>query len=156
MQFQRDVLAVTIEPEGGTPLETWVVHLKSKSGGQETTEPIRLAEARAIRRLLDAELAADAAKRILVVGDFNDTPESASLQTIIGAGPTALWSAHTDLADPGVLTYNEGEFKSMIDFILCSPAMHERYVAGSFHVPQGSIDATGSDHNPVVATFRVD
>ncbi len=156
MRFNRDLLAVTLEPVGGKPLEVWALHLKSKSGGQETTEPVRLAEANEVRRLLDVELTADPQKRILVMGDFNDTPESASVQTIVGAGPTALWSAHTDLADPAVLTYNEGEFKSMIDFILCSPAMHERYVKGSFRVPQGSVDTTGSDHNPIVATFRVD
>ena len=67
-----------------------------------------------------------------------------------------MWSAHTDLTHPAVLTYNEGEFKSMIDFILCTPAMHARYVKGSFHVPQGSVETTGSDHNPIAATFRVD
>jgi endonuclease/exonuclease/phosphatase family metal-dependent hydrolase len=155
-QFQRDLLAVTVKPEGGQPLEIWVVHLKSKSGGAEESEPIRLAEAAQIRKLLDERLAQDAQARIMVVGDFNDTPESRAMSTIIGAGPTALWSAHADLANPNVLTYNEGEFKSMIDFILCTPAMRERYIKGSFRVPQGSIDTTGSDHNPLVATFRVD
>jgi endonuclease/exonuclease/phosphatase family metal-dependent hydrolase len=155
-KFNRDMLAVTVEPVGGQPLELWVLHLKSNSGGREFAEPVRLAEAQEIRRMLDAELAEDPQARIVVLGDFNDTPESATLRTIIGEGDKALWSAHTDLADPNVLTYNEGEFKSMIDFLLCSPAMRQRYMKGSFRVPQGSVGATGSDHNPIVATFRVE
>jgi exonuclease III len=66
-----------------------------------------------------------------------------------------MWSAITDLGpNPRVLTYNEGEFKSVIDYMLCSPAMRQQYVKGSFHVPQGSIATTGSDHNPIVATFQ--
>jgi endonuclease/exonuclease/phosphatase family metal-dependent hydrolase len=151
--FQRDLLAVTLLPEGGEPMQVWVVHLKSKRGDDPTSEPIREAEAMEIRRLLDRELAGDPQARIIVTGDFNDTPDSVSLRTIIGNGPTTLWSAHTDLQNPDVLTYNEGEFKSMIDYMLCTPALHEHYVPGSFRVPQGSIETTGSDHNPIVATF---
>lgn len=161
MRFQRDVLAVTLEPEGGPPLEVWVVHLKSKrgsgEGGVDETEPIRLAEAKEIRQLLDQELAKDPQARIIVTGDFNDTFDSKSIQTIVGSGPTALWSAMTDLGPhPAVVSYNEEPFRSVIDHMLCTPAMHDRFVKGSFHVPQGSVDATGSDHNPIVATFRVD
>jgi endonuclease/exonuclease/phosphatase family metal-dependent hydrolase len=154
--FQRDLLAVTVEPEGGQPVEIWVVHLKSKRGDDPTSEPIRLAEAAQIRRLLDEQFADDAEARIIVTGDFNDTIESPSIETIIGDGPTALWSAHADLANPDVVTYNEEPYRSMIDFMLCTPAMQQRYMKGSFRVPQGSIDTTGSDHNPIVATFRVD
>jgi endonuclease/exonuclease/phosphatase family metal-dependent hydrolase len=153
-RFNRDVLVVTVEPPDAPPLDVWVLHLKSNAGGREEAEPIRLAEAREVRRLLDAELSENPDARLLVMGDFNDTPESQTLSTIVGAESGALWSVHTDLADPKTLTYNEGEFRSMIDFILCSPAMARQYVKGSVHVPQGSIEATGSDHNPIVATFR--
>ena len=155
-RFNRDVLVVTVEPPDAEPLDVWVLHLKSNSGGREAAEPIRLAEARELRRLLDAELAENPDARLLVMGDFNDTPESATLSTIVGAQSGALWSVHADLADPKTLTYNEGEFRSMIDFILCSPAMARQYVKGSVRVPQGSIDATGSDHNPISATFRLE
>jgi endonuclease/exonuclease/phosphatase family metal-dependent hydrolase len=156
--FQRDLLSITVEPQGGPPVEVWVVHLKSKRGGNDAaSEAIRLAEAMQIRKLLDERLARDAQARIIVTGDFNDTADSKSLKTIVGSGPTAMWSAMADLGpNPRVLTYNEGDFKSIIDFMLCSPAMHQRYVTGSFRVPQGSIATTGSDHNPIVATFRTD
>jgi endonuclease/exonuclease/phosphatase family metal-dependent hydrolase len=154
-RFQRDVLSVMLEPDGAEPLEVWVLHLKSNSGGRETAEPIRLAEAQEVRRLLDRVLAENAAARILVMGDFNDTPETATLKTIIGQGSVALWSAGSDLSDRSLVSYNKGDFRSVIDYILCSPAMAEHYVKGSFQIPQGSVDTTGSDHNPVTATFRL-
>jgi endonuclease/exonuclease/phosphatase family metal-dependent hydrolase len=153
--FQRDLLAVTLLPADAEPIEAWVVHLKSKSGGQEQTEPIRLAEAEKIRALLDQALATNQDARILVMGDFNDTWESKSLQTIVGSGPRALWSVASELGEPLPDTYNRGEFHSMIDFMLCSPAMRQAYVKGSCRVEPGSVETTGSDHNPLVARFRV-
>ena len=153
--FNRDVLAVTIEPPEAKPFEAWVVHLKSNSGGREFAEPVRLAEAKELRKLLDQELDKDPEARIIVLGDFNDTWETPSIQTIVGAGPNALWSATTELKGELPDTYNEGEYKSMIDFILCSPAMAKDYVKGSYRVIPGSIDTTGSDHNPVSVSFRV-
>jgi endonuclease/exonuclease/phosphatase family metal-dependent hydrolase len=154
--FNRDVLAVTIEPPEAKPFEAWVVHLKSNSGGREFAEPVRLAEAKELRKLLDQELDKDPEARIIVLGDFNDTWETPSIQTIVGAGPNALWSATTELKGELPDTYNEGEYKSMIDFILCSPAMAKTYVKGSFRVIPGSTGTTGSDHNPVAVSFRLE
>jgi endonuclease/exonuclease/phosphatase family metal-dependent hydrolase len=154
-RFQRDVLAVTLEPVDAAPFEVWVVHLKSNAGGREEAEPIRIPEAQAVRRLLDEELAEDPAARIVVTGDFNDTWDSKTLKTIVGQSEGALWSAGSESADPALVTYNEGEFRSVIDFILCSPAMARQFVKGSYRNPQGSVETTGSDHNPVAASFRL-
>ncbi len=154
-RFSRDVLTVNLEPAGGQPFQIWVVHLKSNSGGREAAEPIRLAECHEVRALLDKELSKNAGAQILVMGDFNDTPESKTIATIVGQGDTALWPTLADLQDKSLVSYNEGKYRSIIDFILCTPAMHQAYVPGSFHIPQGSIGTTGSDHNPIVATFRV-
>lgn len=155
-RFGRDVLVATLEPPGAEPIDVWVVHLKSNAGGREAAEPVRLAEAREVRRLLDAELARDAESRFLVMGDFNDTPESQTISTIVGADTGALWSVATDLADPELVTYNTKPYRSIIDFILCSPAMRRQYIQGSTRVPQGSIETTGSDHNPIASTFRLE
>jgi exonuclease III len=43
----------------------------------------------------------------------------------------------------------------MIDFILCSPAMGGGYVKDSARILHGSVETIGSDHNPVVASFRL-
>lgn len=155
-RFGRDVLVATLQPPDAEPLDVWVVHLKSNAGGREAAEPVRLAEARELRRLIDAELVRNAESRFIVTGDFNDTPESQTISTIVGADSGALWSVATDLADPQLVTYNTKPYRSIIDFILCSPAMRRQYVQGSVRVPQGSIETTGSDHNPLAATFRLE
>ena len=154
-KFNRDLLAVSVEPPGADPLEVWVVHLKSNSGGREFAEPVRQAEANQVRKLLDEQFGADPAARILLVGDFNDTWESSTMKTIVGEGSMALWSATSELGGELPDTYNKGEYQSMIDFILCSPAMAATYVEGSFQVVPGSPETTGSDHNPVSARFRL-
>ena len=153
--FQRDLLAVTLLPPDAEPIEAWVVHLKSNSEGRERAEPIRLAEAEKIRSLLDQSLGANDDARIIVMGDFNDTWESKTLQTIVGSGPGALWSVASELGEPRPDTYNQGKYHSMIDFMLCSPAMRQAYVKGSCRIEPGSPETTGSDHNPLVARFRV-
>lgn len=155
-RFNRDLLAVTIEPPGAEPFEAWIVHLKSNSGGREFAEPVRMAEALKLRELLDQQLTGDPNARIIVLGDFNDTWESDTIQTIVGEGPHALWSATTELEGELPDTYNRGEYKSMIDFILCSPAMAKDYVKGSFRVIPGSPQSTGSDHNPVAVSFELE
>ena len=154
-RFNRDAIAVTIEPPDAKPIEVWVVHLKSNSGGREYAEPNRLAEAHQLRALLDGRLNSNPDARFVVLGDFNDTWESDTLRTIVGSGPTALWSAASDSADPEVVTFNEEPFRSMIDFILCSPALAKQYVKGSYRVREGSQEKTGSDHNAVSARFRL-
>jgi endonuclease/exonuclease/phosphatase family metal-dependent hydrolase len=154
-RFQRDVLAVTVEPPGGTPLEVWVVHLKSNTDGREFAEPVRLAEAMELRRLLDQALRKDAGARILVMGDFNDTWDSQTIKTIVGTEPMAMWSPTVELSGDLPDTYNTGRYQSMIDFILCSPAMAKTYVSDSWKTDPGSPETSGSDHNPVTAQFRV-
>jgi endonuclease/exonuclease/phosphatase family metal-dependent hydrolase len=154
-RFSRDVLVATIEPPGAQSLDLWVVHLKSNSDGRAHAEPIRLAEARQLRRLLDDALRADPAARIIVAGDFNDTWQSGTLRTIVGSGDAALWSASQNAESRDLITYNQEPYLSMIDFILGSPAIASDYVHGSFAVRPGSPQISGSDHNPVVARFEL-
>jgi endonuclease/exonuclease/phosphatase family metal-dependent hydrolase len=152
-RFERDLLAATIEPPGGAPFELWVVHLKSNFGGREHAEPIRRAEAREVRRLLDRALSRDSKTRIVLVGDFNDQWGSETMKTIVGNGKAALSCPLEDVPAKTV-TYNKPPYRSMIDFILCSPAMSRAYVSGSYQILPGTVSSSGSDHNPVTARFR--
>jgi endonuclease/exonuclease/phosphatase family metal-dependent hydrolase len=94
--------------------------------------------------------------RFVVCGDFNDTIDSDPLKTILGSGPAALTPFVRELP-PDTITYNLPPHLSMIDFILASPAMARDYVPRSYQViTGGSPSLTGSDHNPVVARFRLE
>lgn len=152
--FSRDVLRVELRPEPGEPFEVWVVHLKSNSDGREYAEPRRLAEAQALRGLLDERLAAAPDAPLVVCGDFNDTETSPTLATIVGAAERALASGWAELPADQRVTYNLEPYRNQIDFILWSPGMRARYVPGSYRIRVGELDELGSDHCPVAARFR--
>ncbi|HPF39558.1 MAG TPA: endonuclease/exonuclease/phosphatase family protein [Phycisphaerae bacterium] len=151
--FRRDLLCVRIEPPGAASFDVYVVHLKSKRGG-DASEPVRMAETGAIRAILDARLEHDPRSMFVLCGDFNDTWDSNPIRRLRGDGATELRAFIRDLPKD-TNTYNKAPYQSMIDFIFCSPEMAKRYVARSIHVINGTIESSGSDHNPVIAKFDV-
>lgn len=153
-RFRRDLLQVRIEPPGGTPFDVFVVHFKSKGGQEEGGADTRRAEAAQVRSVLDQMLERDPYTHFVVCGDFNDTIDSEPLKALIGTGPLALHDFIKDLPADERISYNKEPYLSMIDFILASPAMAERYLPRSYRIPQGSSETLGSDHNPVIAKFK--
>lgn len=157
MRFRRDLLEVRLLPPGKPPFEVFVVHLKSKSGEDNGAADVRIGEARAVRAVLDQQLKQDPKAAFVLCGDFNDTIDSEPLRAILGTGPTALKPFIADLPADQQISYNQEPHLSMIDFILASPAMADRYVPKSYRIHTGgSPDTTGSDHNPVTARFRLE
>jgi endonuclease/exonuclease/phosphatase family metal-dependent hydrolase len=154
MAFNRDLLQVRIQPPGTSAFDVYVVHLKSKRGGEESV-PVRMGEAKAVRRILDERLREDPKARFVLCGDFNDTLDSRPVQTILGAGPTALVNVAAEIPEAERISYNQEPYRSMIDFILCSPVVGGDFVKGSARILHGSVETIGSDHNPVVASFRL-
>ncbi|TPN65259.1 endonuclease [Mesorhizobium sp. B1-1-1] len=77
--FRRDCLEVDITV-GGSPLTLYLVHFKSMGSprngldGREATMPVRIAEAQAVRRIIEERFGADHAadKRWAICGDMND------------------------------------------------------------------------------------
>ncbi len=155
LRFRRDLLQVRIEPRDAPPFDVYVVHLRSKRGEAEGSAPIRQAEAGKIRAILDERLRQDPGYRFVLGGDFNDTWDSGPLRTIRGEGDRALRSFHDERPASEHVTFNREPYRSMIDFILCSPAMATRYVEKSFRVIHGEMETSGSDHNAVSADFKL-
>jgi endonuclease/exonuclease/phosphatase family metal-dependent hydrolase len=153
-RFLRDLLKVKIEGPDELGFDLFVVHLKSKYGGAKASEPARQAESGAIRQIVYQIFARDPQSRFIIAGDFNDYWDSPSLEIIRGSGPTQLVCPGTSLTASERITYNrEQKYWSMIDFIICSPAMRDYYVEGSYKIIAGTVEDSGSDHNPSVATF---
>lgn len=75
---QRDTLVVQFRP-GGVPLTVIVNHWKSRWGGAAETAPLRMRQALAVRRRVDAILEEEPDAAVLVAGDFNDDVDDASL-----------------------------------------------------------------------------
>lgn len=81
--FRRDCLELDFRV-GGKPFTLFVTHLKSMGGngkngddGRDLTMPIRMAEARAVRTIIEEKFGKGrtANKRWLICGDFNDYRE---------------------------------------------------------------------------------
>jgi predicted extracellular nuclease len=77
--FRRDCLEIDLTV-GGVPLTLYLVHFKSMGSprngldGREATMPIRVAEAQAVRRIIEERFGKDHAadKRWAICGDMND------------------------------------------------------------------------------------
>lgn len=153
-QFQRDFLQVQIAPPSAPAFYVFPVHFKSKRGNADSSEKIRLGETRQARKILDGILEKEKDALFVVCGDFNDTWDSAPLKALRGDGASALHGFFDELPKDS-RTYNQGDHADMIDYILGSPAMSKRYVKKSYRILFGSIETLGSDHNPVVAKFKL-
>jgi endonuclease/exonuclease/phosphatase family metal-dependent hydrolase len=155
ISFRRDLLKVRIEPEEGKPFDVFVVHFKSRGGTDDEGRTIRLGEAKMTRKIVEEALQESPDADFLVCGDFNAPLDGSTLPTIIGRGEGALTHFAGELSDEDRITYNLAPYESMIDFILASPAMARRYVANSYRIYPGNPAISGSDHNPVVAQFKI-
>lgn len=84
--FRRDCLEIDVTV-GGTPLTIYAVHFKSMGAqrndmpGRDATMPIRMAEAKATRRIIEERFGKDFVKdkRWMICGDFNDYREKLAI-----------------------------------------------------------------------------
>jgi endonuclease/exonuclease/phosphatase family metal-dependent hydrolase len=152
--FRRDLLRVRIEPPAAQNFDMFVMHLKSKRDGP-AAEAMRLGEAAAARAILDQVLRDDPEACFVLCGDMNDTFDSEPVRTLVGSGPASLPCFFSDIPEEQQITFNQEPYRSMIDFIFCSPAMAKRYAPGSYQVYPGTVESSGSDHNPIRARFSL-
>ena len=127
--FGRDCPEYTVAlPSGGTLL-VMVNHFKSKGyGSARDSNRRRQRQAERVAEIYRARRAEGIAN-IVVLGDLNDTPDSAPLAPLLvgsAAAPTDLKdiATHPSFDDggwPG--TYTTGRAGNKIDYILCSPAV---------------------------------
>lgn len=155
-QFSRDLLRVEFaEPK----LCIFVAHLKSNRPVPSGAQRQRLAEALAIRRILDK-----APESTLLVGDLNDEPKSETLRILQGlenqahqahAGRT--WPESLQIR-PARLSHtwpsSNGVRGSQLDHIVCSPSMAARLTAtGIGYIEETSQRA--SDHLLLWSDFEM-
>lgn len=111
-------------------------HFKSKFGGNDPTS-IAKRKAQATRTAEIYQRLRDGGQdNVVVLGDLNDTPESAALQPLLGGTDLVDVSEHPNFQvgefnvpednNRGVETFGFGNDNQKIDYILLSPALFGR------------------------------
>lgn len=100
----------------------FVVHFPSRIGGVEKTEPKRIFAASRVRAAVDSLQKLQPNAKIIVMGDFNDTPSSTSLAKIQGSGAPAsqLINLFQKMGGEGMGTYSYREKWELLDQMLVS------------------------------------
>lgn len=136
--FSRDCPEYQILTPSGETI--WVLpnHFKSKFGGDDPVSRARREkQSQAVARYYN-RLISEGIQNIIILGDFNDTPTSAPLQSLLQTNLKDI-SEHPSFTDfqfranngnRGIGTYGLGNDNSKIDYLLLSPALFQRVTNG--------------------------
>jgi endonuclease/exonuclease/phosphatase family metal-dependent hydrolase len=122
--FSRDCPAYAIRGPGGFRLLLLVNHLKSKGfGSQRANDARRTRQAVRVAQLYEAARATGE-DNVAVVGDFNDTPESAALEPLLaGTDLQDITASPRFTSDGRPGTFANGTKGNKIDYVLLSPSL---------------------------------
>lgn len=150
--FRRDCLEIDVKV-GGRPLTIYSVHFKSMGSprnglsGRDATMPVRIAEAKAVRQIIEARFGPDhaAGKRWMICGDLNDYRErvviggddpdytfspveeaQSSVDVLLAAGFCENLVARRPAIDRWTLYHTRGPQERhlcQLDYLLASPAL---------------------------------
>lgn len=82
----RDILHVAGKVISGDTLDVFVCHMPSRSEGEKRTEPYRLFASQILKSSVDSLMKIRQYPYLLVMGDFNDTPDKPSVSQLNEVG----------------------------------------------------------------------
>jgi len=170
-RVSRGFVEVDIQVNTNYSFTLIAAHLKSRRAVAQADEAeLRLEEAKLLREKIEDRFAANPSVNLVVVGDFNDTKDSASTKAVIGRGKYKLVDTRPAERDghnaPGPNAawqlrnvtwthyYSKEDTYSRIDYILISPGLAREWVANDTYVLTLPNWGVGSDHRPIVASFE--
>ena len=132
--FSRDCPEYTITTPAGKRLLLLLNHLKSKGfGSKAANDAKRLRQATRVAEIY-TRLRNEGEKNIVVLGDFNDGPDSAQLKPLLAGTDLKDISTHpafTSDGRPG--TFGNGTKAGKFDYILLSPALFQKVQGGTVY-----------------------
>lgn len=105
--YTRDVLWVKGKLDGET-IHVYVNHWPSRVGGEERSAPGRAAAAMVCKTHIDSIAAIDGEQKVVIMGDLNDDPISASLTEVLKAKGKLKDVKPGGLYNPWVEMYKKG------------------------------------------------
>ncbi len=129
--FSRDCPEFSIWTPSGGVVWLLVNHFKSKGfGSQEASNARRTSQAGAVRGIYD-RLRSEGAMNIAILGDLNDTPDSEALAPLLASGGIKDAMDHPAFKSDGRPgTFQNGNARDKIDYILLSPELFGRMTGG--------------------------
>ena len=136
----RKILLVSGKIPSGDTLHILVNHWPSRRGGLEKSAPNRYAAARCLRKAVDSLFAMYGGPNrcsIIITGDFNDTPQDASIRLLLGAdstGSKGLYHPFSGLEGGSYCFQDRWEWLDQIILsrsLLASNTSQNHYVIGS-------------------------
>lgn len=130
--FSRDCPEYTISTPSGKRLVVLVNHFKSKGFGKAADNDARRKRQAARVAEIYTRLKNEGQKNVVVLGDLNDTPDSAPLAPLLQGTDLRDVSTHpkfTSDGRPG--TFGNGTKGSKFDYVLLSPALFAKVQSGA-------------------------
>jgi len=154
--ISRGILDVVLQVTDRYSFRAIVVHLKSKRAVDQGDQAVmRLAEAKLVRAHIAGIFKNEPTTKFIAMGDFNDTPDTAPIQTVIGEPPFALCAlpCQTRQGYTGTHLWKfHGEWRRF-DYLVASPGLSNDFVTGSAHIYEGHDAGEASDHRLIYASF---
>lgn len=149
--FSRDCPEIHIQ-FNGRKMVFLGAHFKAKSND----DPVkRLAEAQRTRAIADGLAKEDPSRAIVILGDFNDTPDSPPYAAVIGNDPTKYTDATLMIPATDRWSYDFQGKLELIDFQMVNPVLAPMLDVQSVVIRHAADVDTASDHSPVIATYMV-
>lgn len=105
--YTRDILWVRGRLDG-EPVNVYVNHWPSRSGGEERSAPARAAAAQVAKNHMDSVTRADGEQKVVIMGDLNDDPVSPSVARVIKARGRMEDVEKGGMYNPWIELYNKG------------------------------------------------
>lgn len=149
--FSRDCPEIHIQ-FNGRKMVFLGVHFKAKSND----DPVkRLAEAQRTRAIANGLAKQDPSRAIVILGDFNDTPDSDPYLAVVGDGATKFTDVTLSVPSADRWSYTFQGKRELIDYQIVNPVLAPMIEMQSATIRHSTNVDAASDHSPVFASYMV-
>lgn len=136
----------------GQPIVLIGVHYRSKGPPDDPNK--RLAEAQRSRAIADDLTAANPNLGVVILGDFNDLPDSAPYKAVQGPASDTYRDVAVNVAESDRWTFDFMGSLELIDHQMANPLMTQHLDTKEVVIRHSTETEDASDHAPMMATYR--
>lgn len=164
----RDIIVVNLKNQFDDTLSVFINHWPSRSGGQEKSEPNRIAAGTTLKNYMIENNFCTSDKFSIILGDFNDEPDNVSIADHLGAvryscdltvEDCKLYNLAYQMAADSLGSYFYRGDWNMLDQIIVSHNVAAvntfNYICDSFNIykPEFMVTLTGFYKGSAIPTF---